>query len=341
METSVYLDVPTPDEESHQATVSGLLGRTPDRDGDRHLLKSLVDPEGSAAHSLGRAIQADKHWMDSTLHELMPGLGLVQAPAFMDRLSVRAANSLAQAGLWRFASLGPRTPAEIQTVPHVGPDTLEGILGAVAVEWASAYLRHDDELEGGKPHALANAFLELERMPGFQTFQRRCLNAGKPPTLAELAADEDLSRQGVSNRETRVRAALEKRMADGDWPLRIAVDEIRHRLGSVAHHREVDDAFTALDSRGEALLRSAPHRRNMLLWLAEYRLDGEWLLGPDIKSLTKVILSTFANSGSSSLDAASRQLALLGVREEVQVPWILGQHGFRVIDGKLVDTANL
>jgi Bacterial RNA polymerase, alpha chain C terminal domain len=279
--------------------------------------------------------------MDSTLHQLMPGLGLVQSPTFMDRLSVRAANSLARAGVSRFASLGPRTPAEIQTAPHVGPGTLEEILAAVAVEWASAYLRHDDELERRKPRALANAFWELEQMPGFQTFRRRCLDAGTPPTLAELATDEDLSRQAVSGRETRVRAALEKQMVDSDWPLRIAVDEIRHRLGSVAHLREVDDAFTALDSRGEALLRSAPHRRNMLLWLADYRLDGEWLLGPDIESLTTVILSTFANSGSSSLDAAGRQLALLGVREEVQVPWILSQHGFRAIDGKLVDTANL
>lgn len=279
--------------------------------------------------------------MDSTLHELMPGLGLVQSPNFMDQLSVRAANSLARAGVWRFASLGPRTPAVIQTVPHVGPGTLEEILAAVAVEWASAYLRHEDELERREPRALANTFWELEQMPGFQTFRRRCLDAGTPPTVAELAADENLSRQGVSGREARVRAALEKRMVDGDWPLRIAVDEIRHRLGAVAHLREVDDAFRALDIRGEALLRSAPHRGSMLLWLGEYRCDGEWLIGPDIESLTKVILSTFANSGSSSLDAASRQLSLLGVRKEVQVPWILGQHGFRVIDGKLVDTANL
>lgn len=287
----MYFDVPASDEESHQATVADLLGRTPDRDGDRQLLQSLVDPEGSTAHSLGKAIRVDKHWMDSTLHELMPGLGLIQSPTFMDRLSVRAANCLARADVSGLASLGPRTPAEIQVVPHIGSATLEEILAAVAVEWASAYLHHDDDLERRKPRALANAFWVLEQMSGFQTFRRRCLDAGRPPTLAELAADEHLSPQGVSAREARVRAALEKRMVDGDWPLRIAVDEIRHRLGAVAHLREVDNAFTALDGRGEALLRSAPHRRNMLLWLADYRLDGEWLLGPNIDCLTKVILS--------------------------------------------------
>lgn len=74
----------------------------------------------------------------------------------------------------------------------------------------------------------------------------------------------------------------------------------------------------------------------MLLHLCDYRIDGEWVLGPDIERLTDVILEAVATGEETNLDVACRHLASLGVREEVQLPWILSRVGFRIIDERIV-----
>jgi Bacterial RNA polymerase, alpha chain C terminal domain len=377
----------------------GLLGRTPDGS-DRRLLQEVVDdPEREAARRLAEKIHTDSSWSDSSLQELMPGLGLVEAPGFFDRLGVRAANVLGRAGLRSLSSLASLSPAELHELPHFGNKGLEEVLAAVFTEWALAYLGHKadrtkrpekagsnggeiseclrrieawgtvahgtegsveaivaaaraERLPNDVEHALrrldvcgastsesgstllGEAFEQLERTAGFLAFRHRQLEAGPQFTLKELAAKQGLSHQRLSSTNTKIRALLLRLMRDRNWPVRIAVDEIRHHLGSVAHPQELDEVFSALDPDSRVL--SSQHRRALLLWLGDYRLTEEWLIGPDIEALTGVILDALVASGPASLDAACRQLALLGVREELQVPWILSRHGFRVIDGKLV-----
>jgi hypothetical protein len=128
-------------------------------------------------------------------------------------------------------------------------------------------------------------------------------------------------------------------MREDEWPLRVAVDEMRRQIGSVARPAELSEAFAMLDPDGKTLPQHPPYRRALLLLLGGYRQTEEWVLDPDIECLTKVILSGLADSGSASLDRAGRQLVLLGVREELQIPWILSQYGFRIIAGELVGTA--
>ncbi len=186
---------------------------------------------------------------------------------------------------------------------------------------------------------LARAFEELERMSGFLIFRRRHLDAGIPSSIGDLAAEQGVSRKSASAVEAKIRSVLSKRMSKGEWPLRVAVDEVRRQIGSVARPAELSEAFAALDPDGKTLTERLRHRRALLLLLGGYRQTGEWILDPDIECLTKVILGGLADSGSASLDRAERQLALLGVRKELQMPWILSQYGFRIIDGELVGLA--
>src|SRR5262249_9703994 len=153
-----------------------------------------------------------------------------------------------------------------------------------------------------------------------------------------LAAEQSVSKQQAYAAEAKIRSVLSKRMRKDEWPLRVAIDEMRRQIGSVARPVELSEAFAALDPDGKTLTEQLHHRRALLLLLGGYRQTEEWVIGPDIECLTKVILSGLANSGPASLDRAGRQLALLGVREELQMPWILSQYGFRIIDGELVGT---
>jgi hypothetical protein len=379
--------------------LTDLLGRVPDH-GDRRELLALAEPEGPAARHLARQIHTDERWRDIRLNELMPGLGLIQSPAFFDCLGVRAANCLGRAGTRTLDSLSRMTPAEIHELPAIGPQALEEIIAAIINEWASAYLRHEEgsanlrgvasresgvtdhlraielwasvahdangpveailaatgaeHLPASVEHALrqlsergalseqaakpplGQAFEELERIPGFAAFSRRHLDAGASPNLAELAAEQGVSKSRVHSTDAKIRKTLSRRMREDEWPLRVAVDEMRRQIGSVARPAELDEAFAMLDPDGKTLPQHLPHRRSLLLWLGDYRQTEEWVLGPDIECLTKVILHSFANSGSASLNRAGRQLSLLGVREELQMPWILSQYGFRIIAGELV-----
>jgi hypothetical protein len=381
-----------------------LLGRVPEH-GDRRKLLALADPKDTAARQLARQIRTDELWRDASLNELMPGLGLIESPAFFDRLGVRAANCLGRAGARTLDSVARMTPAQIRELPTIGPQALEEILAAVASEWALAYLRHEEgrppspgggasrhnevaehlrmiELwasvshgtngpveailaatsskrrlpdsvghalrklnergaltEQGATPSLAQAFEEVEGMSGFLAFRRRHLDAGISPNVADLASEQGVSKKKVYSTDAKIRSALSRRMREDEWPLRVAVDEMRRQIGSVARPAELSEAFAMLDPDGKTLPQHPPYRRALLLLLGGYRQTEEWVLDPDIECLTKVILSGLADSGSASLDRAGRQLVLLGVREELQMPWILSQYGFRIIAGELVGTA--
>ena len=107
----------------------------------------------------------------------------------------------------------------------------------------------------------------------------------------------------------------------------------------MARPGELRRAIAELDRNRHTLELGPDHRRALLIHLAEYRIGPEWVLGPDIESLTDVVLTTHARSGAGALDAVGRHLTALGVREELQLPWIVSRHGFRIIDGELRSAA--
>jgi hypothetical protein len=124
-------------------------------------------------------------------------------------------------------------------------------------------------------------------------------------------------------------------MREPSWPIRLPTEQLREELGAVGWLKELDEAFANLDSGPSLESKGQQHRRNLLLQLCGYRIDGEWVLGPDIERLTDVILQAVASGEEPGLDHAYRHLALLGVREEVRLPWILRRVGFRIIEGQV------
>jgi RNA polymerase alpha subunit len=202
------------------------------------------------------------------------------------------------------------------------------------VERALRALRRIDGSAADSPSSLERAFLELEAAQGFAVFKRRQLEgAARPPTLRQLGEERGTSRSRAGSQETAFKTLLTGRMNDQDWPIRTAVEELRERLGAVARPNELDDAFAKLDFGSSEV---DGHRRRLLLFLCDYRVEEEWVIGPDIEGLTGVILAAARESENADLDAACRQLTLLGVREEVQLGWILSRGGVRIIDGEIV-----
>ncbi len=324
-----------------------LIGKTPDPIADRQLLSELRNPTNPFVSKLVTELHTREEWQHASLRELLPGLDLVDSLSFTDRLSVRAANCVARAGASIMTSLAALSPWEIFRMQNVGRKTIEEILSAVIFEWASAYLRLAEDhtstrlnklntpLRKSGP-SLAEAFASLERTPGFVAFKRRRLEPSNVPTLAVVSADLGVTPERVRQMQNAVETLLSKRMQKEDWPIRGAVDMLHGRLGSVAHPTELRDAIAEIDHAGEALPDDMPHRLALLLRLAEYHVSDEWVLGPDIESLTKTVLSTLTESGSSDLERTARHLTQLGVRAELQLPWIVSQYGFRIVDGDLV-----
>ena len=174
-------------------------------------------------------------------------------------------------------------------------------------------------------------------MSGFEIFKRRRLDRRENrPTRAALAAELRCSRQLVNAKEAAMQAALVERMRDRDWRIRIAVDDLKDRLGELARPGELHQAFMELDPGGNALSDELPHRRTLLLQVGGYRISEDWILGPDVEKLTDVVLQALANSESAHLDSVGGHLSRLGIREELHLPWIVGRHGFRIIGGELL-----
>jgi hypothetical protein len=290
----------------------------------------------------------------SRIGALLPGLALLKSPRLADLLGVRAVNAAARANIANWGALAGESPVSVGALIGVGPGTVDEILAVAAREWAAAYLREDgsastsaaaDSPRPSAPgtsateaasHNLARAFESLERAPGFEVLKRRQLDPGQRPTLAMIAAEMGVSPQRASQLQATIRRQLARQMQDRDWPIRVAAEEVRGRLGAVARPDEIQGAFAAIDPDGSAMPAVLPHRHALLLDLAGYRTSGEWILAPDIESLTRVVLDALANSESADLDAVGRHLTGLGVRSELQLPWILDQVGFQIIDGELM-----
>jgi hypothetical protein len=278
------------------------------------------------------------------LRKLFHGLDLVESPEFLNRLSVRAMNCIVRAGTPSPSTLAAVTPASLSALPNAGVKTVKEILGAVAREWASAYLGRlrsrtgvaAPSAEDATPESLVVAFEELEAKRGFEIFARRRLSGDNRPTVRALAADRGLSRSRVGQLEVAIQRLLSKSMRTVGWPIRVAVEDLQGHLGSVARPEELKTAFSAVDPGGRALPAYLPHRRVLLLQLGGYRVSKEWVLGPNIESITTCVLEAVVKDGTAGLDTVGRHLSRFGIREELQLPWILSRHGFRIVDGAVV-----
>lgn len=323
----------------------GLIGRSPDPAADAQTLRALLDTTKPAARRFCEALgDPDRH--QRPLRELLPGLDLIEAAEFSNGLNVRATNALAQAHLIDLSDLAGVTPAQLAGLPRIGVGTVESILTAVTRDWAAAYRRRGSEgpevvtrasEEPPEPAGLdrlEGAFEKLESMASFEPFKQRRLE--EPPARARtLAAQLQVSTQLIYAREGALERALASRMRDEEWPIRIAVEQLRARLGSVARPRELDDALAAIDVDSRALPGHLPHRVALLLRLAEYRVTDDWVLDRDIDELTGAVLAAALRADFADVDAVARHLSRLGVREELQLPWLASRHGFQIIDGRL------
>lgn len=333
-----------------QSKMEELIGRAPDPVADRRALSVVRNAASPAFRRFVGGLYLREDRGHSHLGALLPGLALLRSPRLADQLGVRAVNALSRAKLANWSALAASAPASLAGLPGVGPEVLEEILSVAAREWAGAYL---DASEGpqlserpfcpnpgrparpNSPDDLARAFVELEQTPYFDVLKRRQLDPGNAASGAVLAAERGVSKQRVSKIQVTVRERLAKQMQDPDWPIGVAVEAIRDRLGAVAQTEEVNCALEAIDPHGIALPAAMPHRRVLLLELAEYRVMGEWALGPDVEQLTRVVLEAVADAEAADLRSVGRHLSRLGVREEVQLRWILHQWGFRIVDGEV------
>jgi hypothetical protein len=304
----------------------------PDPIRDRPALLSLSEETDLAIEEL----RDDPDLSTIPLGELLPGLDLLADPSLFDRLGARAANCLGRSGIRSLQALAAVTPSEIGALQHVGPRTVEEILALAIREWAAKYVaepRSSPPRAIPEPPSLAMAFEELEARGSFAIFRRRHLEASPRPSFAQLARELGVTHQAARSKGMTMEALLKKSMQNADWPIRITVEKLHNRLGTVARPGELSGALAELDPDRRTL--EPAHRQVLLIYLAEYRVGSEWVLGPDIESLTDVVLATLAGSGSDALARVGRHLTALGVREELQLPWIVSRHGFRIVAGEL------
>jgi hypothetical protein len=256
-----------------------------------------------------------------------------------------------------WSALAARSPAALAALRGGGPGTVREVLGVAVREWAAAYLcaeagewrpDHADKRTHAQadrrsigrdgPVALARAFEELESRRDFEVLRRRELLPGEAPTLAAVASELGVTAERIRFMQTSIRRALVRHAQEEYRPIWAAAEAVRARLGAVSRPHEPDLAFEAIDPDGVALRASSPHRGALLLLLADYRISGEWVLGLDIESLTRIVLLGLDDDEEGAdLEAVRRHLSRLGIREEIQLPWIAHQHGFRIFDGRVFE----
>ena len=324
-----------------------LIGVVPNPAVDRDALLALRDPANVLARDLAARLHTNAEWSSAPLRDLLPGLSLIAAPNFLIRLSLRAANPLLRVDVGSLKALAPRTPDDILLVPRIGTGTGEEILAVVLSEWAMAYLdegpaRVEPRSSGedapkvkSEPRELAKALAGIEGVVAFEAYRRRQLDPGVSPTQSEVAADLGIPPERVAHYEKTIRGMLEKQMRKKQSALSSAAAYLQERLGPLARPQELDGALVELDPADRALPDDMPHRRTLLLSLAGLRSSAQWVVDVEIEGIVDALLRGLTESGPVDLDVIDRQLARLGVRKELRLPWIVIQSGFQVANGRL------
>ncbi|HET9677679.1 MAG TPA: hypothetical protein VFP21_09265 [Solirubrobacterales bacterium] len=331
----------------------GLIRRPPDARADTQALRCLADADDPAGRRLYATIRIDEPWREQPLRELFHGLELVEPTGLWDRFSVRAVNILQRAGFASWSDLCRTSAAEIEQLQGAGHGVIEETVGTVAREWARAHLRrwesHDthgiDNGTGSSDSAAAvpdelttlpTAFDELEETPGFDAFERSRLQLGPPLNFRSVARATGRSPQAISAKPRRIDKVIHRRLRDETWPVGIAVSHLKKRLGLLAHPSELKEELASIHRETEALPKEAPQRRALLLYVAEYRETEEWVLGPDVETVTVGLINAFAGKDAAEVERISTHLTSFGIREHLQLPWLANQYGYRIIDGTLV-----
>lgn len=331
----------------------GLIGRPPEARTDTKKLRCLADADDPAGHRLYATIRTSDPWRERPLRELFHGLELVEPGAFWDRFGVRAVNLLRRAGFLSWSDLCRTSAAEIEELPGAGPGVIEETIGIAAREWARAYLhrwesRDSRGLENGarSSHppatmpeelaALPAAFDDLEGMAGFEVFQRRHLQPGPPPTFRSIAEEIGQSRHAIAAHPGQIGRVIERRLRDEAWPVGVAANHLKKRLGLLARPSELEEELATIHQATEALPKEAPQCRALLLYVARYRETEEWILGPDVETVTTALINAFAEEDAADVERISTHLASFGIREHLQLPWLASQYGYRIIDGTLL-----
>ena len=333
------------------AGLISLIGRAPDPTLDAERLRRLADGRDSdEVADFCRAIRTSELCREVALRDLLHGLELVEPVSFWDLLDSRAVNLLRRSELASWGALCRASVCAIEDIHGAGPSVVDYTVAGMAKEWADAYLRRwgapgataklpqaHHLLPADPPAGLAEmdvAFKRLEAQPGFRVFAVRL--ARKRPTYRELAETSGRSTQAVSAQKSRIQRHLHRQMRDPAWPIGAAVRHLEARIGSLALPSEVDSLFASLHRDSGALGRDKPYRRILLLWLGGYVVADEWVLSRDLDRITGVLVQALVGDESAEIERVTSYLTKLGVREHLQLPWLASQHGYQIVDGRLI-----
>ncbi len=324
-----------------------LVGSVPDPERDLSLLQALGNATDPAAEELASKLCAEGMWRSWTFDKLLPKLDTAEAPLWEGCLSTRAMNSLSRAGVKTWADLAMMSPESLLLLPNLGSGTLYEIFAVAVREWAKTFIAtapaipamvdaNGSSRQRGVPEDLADAFEGLEKgTPDFEIFRRHRLAEGHTPSLRTLGVEAGISGERVRQRESRVQKAIAERMLDHEWPVRTAVDLLSKRLGVVAQLRELSDVLAEMDADGRAFIE-APHRKALLLHLADYRASGAWVYKIKFDVRTDALLTDLTKEGPANLEQCFIEMGRLGLRNEVGQDWLESRSGFRVAGEFLV-----
>jgi hypothetical protein len=284
----------------------------------------------------------DERWRQAPLGTLMPGIERARAPLQEGWLSTRAVNGLGRAGVRSWPDLATMSPSSLSGIPNLGPKSVREILSAAVEEWTGptkGASQHSVGRLAGSPRRrrgadLNGAFEDLEgHVPDFEIFRRHRLVEDGAPTLQELGDELGVSRERIRQRESHMRDLIARRMADEDWPIRIAVDQLTRRVGGLALCEGLPALFASIDPGGGGELADAPHRQALLLHLGGYSISGVWVQSNDLDTRTDALLWALTQDSPVVIEDVVRELDAFGIRRPLRVAWLESRADFRVFSG--------